>query len=823
MNTWMQDIRFALRSFAKNPGFTLAAVLSLAIGIGANTSIFSVANALLFRPLPYDSPDRLVILWNRSPGLDITQDWFSTAQYFDIKTGHHGFEQVAIAIGGNYNLTGQGNPERVGVIRVSSNLLPMLGARPALGRLLTPDEDSPGHPSTAVLTDGMWARRFGRDPHIIGKSVVINGQPYEIVGILPQSFSLPQEVLPLLDATEQAEIFLPFPLAPVAASQVRDREDYNIVGKLKPGVSLPQAQAEMDTITAGLRRQFPENYPPNGGLTFSIVPLMEQVVGNVRRSLWVLLGSVGFVLLIACANVANLMLSRAVARQQEIAVRTALGASRWHIVRQLLTESLLLSLCGGALGIFICLLSMRWIHILGIKSIPRLQDVGVDGRVLLFTLLLSVSTGILFGLVPAFRVSRLDLNSTLKDASRGSAGTSAVWGRGNNLRRLLVVSELALSVVLLIGAGLLIRSFVRLQDVSPGFNPHGVLTFDLTMTGKKYNDKQTILNTYRQLWDRLEHSPGAIAAGGVTSLPLSEAFAWTPITVEGRMPLPGEKFLNADERIVGGHYFEAMEIPLRHGRLFNEQDDTTKPIAVIVDEYMADQLWPGQDPIGKRIHIVELPSKDPWQTVVGVVGRVKQDSLDSDPRIAFYLAHTQFPTRAMTVALRGRTDPAAMLSASKKELRNLDPDLPMYYVRTMEQRVNESLARRRFSMLLLGVFASVALVLATIGIYGVMAYLVNQGTRELGIRIALGASQRNILSLVVRQGMALAFSGVTIGLAAAFLLTRLMRSLLFGVEATDPITFAGISLLLATIALLATYIPAQRAARIDPLVSLRCE
>ncbi len=823
MNTWMQDIRFALRSFAKNPGFTLAAVLSLAIGIGANTSIFSVANALLFHPLPYDSPDRLVILWNRSPGLDITQDWFSTAQYFDIKTRHHGFEQVALAIGGDYNLTGQGDPERVGVIRVSSNLLPMLGARPALGRLLTPDEDSPGHPSTAVLTDGMWARRFGRDPHLIGKSITINGQPYEIVGILPQSFSLSQEVLPLLYGTEQADIFLPLPLAPAAASQVRDHEDYNIVGKFKPGVSLPQAQAEMDTITAGLRRQFPENYPPNGGLTFSIVPLLEQVVGNVRRSLWVLLGSVGFVLLIACANVANLMLSRAVARQQEIAVRTALGASRWHIIRQLLTESLLLSLCGGAMGVFICLLSMRWIHILGIKSIPRLQDVGIDGRVLLFTLLLSVASGILFGLAPAFRVSRLDLNSTLKDASRGSAGTSAVWGRGNNLRRLLVVSELALSVVLLIGAGLLIRSFARLQDVSPGFNPHGVLTFDLTMTGRKYNDKQTILNSYRQLWERLEHSPGAIAAGGVTSLPLSEAFAWTPITVEGRTPLPGEKFLNADERIVGGHYFEAMDIPLRRGRFFNEQDDSTKPVAVIVDEYMAGQLWPGQDPIGKRIHIVELPTKDPWQTVVGVVGRVKQDSLDSNPRIAFYLPHTQFPTRSMTVALRGRTDPAVMLSVTKQELRNLDPDLPMYYVRTMEQRVNESLARRRFSMMLLGVFATVALALATIGIYGVMAYLVNQGTRELGIRIALGASQRNILSLVVRQGMALAFSGVTIGLAVAFLLTRLMRSLLFGVEATDPITFAGISLLLAMTALLATYMPARRAARIDPLISLRCE
>jgi len=822
MNAWSQDIRFALRSLAKHRWFNLAAVLSLAIGIGANTSIFSVANALLFRPLAYDNPERLVILWNRSPGLGITQDWFSTAQYFDIKAQHSGFEQVAIAIGGNYNLTGQGDPERVGAIRVSSNLLSMLGAHPALGRLLTPDEDSLGRSSTAILTNGMWARHFGRDPHIIGRSLIINGQTYEIAGVLPQSFSLSQETLPLLYGTEQAEIFLPLPLTP-AASQVRDHEDYNIIGKLRPGVSVSQAQAEMDIITARLRREFPENYPPNGGLTFSIVPLLEQVVGNVRLSLWVLLGSVGFVLLIACANVANLMLSRALARQQEIAVRTALGATRWHIVRQLLTESLLISLCGGAVGVLICLMSVKWIHVLGTKSIPRLQDVGIDGRVLLFTVLLSFASGILFGLAPALRVSRLDLNSTLKDASRGSAGTSAVWGRGNNFRRLLVVSELALSVVLLIGAGLLIRSFAHLQDVSPGFNARGVLTFDLTMTGQKYNDKQAILNTYRQIWERLEHSPGAIAAGGVTSLPLSEAFAWTPITVEGRTPLPGEKFLNADERVVGGRYFEAMEIPLRRGRFFNEQDDTTKPVAVIVDEYMAEQLWPGQDPIGKRIHIVELPSKDPWQTVVGVVGRVKQDSLDSNPRIAFYLAHTQFPSRAMMIAFRGGTSPGALLAAAKNELRILDPNLPMYYVRTMEQRVDESLARRRFSMLLLGVFASIALVLATIGIYGVMAYVVNQGTRELGIRIALGASPRNILSLVVRQGMTLAFAGVTIGLAASFMLARLIRSLLFGVRATDPITFGGISFLLATVTLLACYIPAQRAARIDPLISLRCD
>ncbi len=822
MNTLPQDTRYALRALVKNLGFTLAAVLSLAIGIGANTSIFSVANALLLRPLPYEDANRLVILWNRSPGLNITEDWFSTAQYLDIKNGHLGFEQVAIAIGGNYNLTGYGDPERVGVIRASSNLLPMLGVHPARGRLFVPDEDSPGRPATALLTDGMWARRYGRNPQAIGKSITINGLPYEVAGILPASFSLPREVLPTLYGTEQADIFLPLPLAP-NASQIRTNEDYNIVGKLKPGVTVAQAQAEMDSITARLRHDYPENYPPNGGLTFSIVPLQEQVVGNVRQSLLVLLASVGFVLLIACANVANLLLSRAVARKQEMAVRAALGATRTRIIRQLLTESVLLALCGGLLGILISMLSVKWIHALGTKSIPRLQDIVIDGRVLLFTSLLSVFSGVLFGLAPALRASRLDLNSILKDASRGSAGSNAVWGHGNNLRRLLVVCELALSVVLLIGAGLLIRSFSRLQNVQPGFNPQNVLTFDLTFTGPKYTDKQLILNIYRQLWECLERLPGVNASGGITSLPLSQAFAWTPITVEGRLPLPGEQFLNADERIVGGRYFEAMGIPLRGGRFFNEQDDIRKPRVVLVDEYMAKQLWPGQDPIGKRIHIVELKSDDPWQTVVGVVGRVKQDSLDSDPRMAFYLSHTQFPSRAMTVALHSSSDPARLVSSVRKELRTLDPDLPMYYVRTMRQHVDESLARRRFSVLLLGVFAGVALVLATIGIYGVNAYLVSQNTREIGIRVALGATERNILGMVVRHGMTLALSGVAIGLTGAFLLTRLIRSLLFGVAAFDPFTFVGVSLLLALVALLASYISARRAARIDPMVSLRCD
>jgi predicted permease len=822
MNTLAKDVIYAVRMLAKAPGFALAAILSLAIGIGANTSIFSIVNALLLRPLPYQDADRLVILWNRSPGLNITEDWFSTAQYFDIKTGHHGFEQVAIAIGGNYNLTSHGEPERVGTIRVSSNLLPMLGQTAALGRTFAADEDLPGKAATAVLSYGMWVRHYGADPHMIGQSVTLNGIPYEVVGIMPQNFSLPREVLPTLDGAEQADILVPLPL-PADAAQNRDHEDYNIMGKLKPGVSVAQAQAEMDTITARLRHDYPQTYPPNGGLTFGIVPLLEQVVGDVRPTLFILLGAVGFVLVIACANVANLLLARAVARQKEIAIRTAMGASRLRIVRQLLTESILLSLAGGVLGILFALWSLHWIHIFGPKSVPRINNIGIDRAAFLFTFFLSLLSGALFGLAPALRVSGLDLNGTLKDASRGSAGTSAVWGHGNNLRRLLVVAELALCVMLLIGAGLLIRSFGRLQSVSPGFNPGNVLTLELTLSGPKYKDPQAVLATYRDLWNRLNGLPGVTASGAVTALPLSQMFAWGPITVEGRVPPPGENFINADQRIVGGHYFGAMEIPLRSGRFFNEQDNATNPRVVIIDEYMAQQLWPNQDPLGKRIHFGGVTDKSPWQTVVGVVGRVKQYTLDSDSRIALYLPQTQYPTRAMNVVLRSGADPGALTSAVKQQIRALDNDLPLYNVRTMEQRLEESLARRRFSMLLLALFAGVALALATIGTYGVMAYLVNQGTREIGIRIALGATQMGIVRLVVWKGMALALSGVAIGLAGAFAFSRLMRTLLFGVSPDDPFTFVAISLGLALVTLLASYIQARRAARIDPIVSLRYE
>jgi putative ABC transport system permease protein len=824
MNTTLQDLRYAFRAFIATPGFTVAAVLSLAIGVGANTAIFSVASALLLRPLPYQEADRLAILWNRSPGLGILEDWFSTAQYFDIKNTHQGLEQVAIAIGGNYNLTGDGEPERIGTIRVSSNLLPLLGVHALHGKLFEPADDEPGRTGRAVLGYGTWMRRYGGDPGVIGRTLALNGQPYEVIGVLPASFTLPRETMPTLGGAEQAEILIPLPLDADAA-RIRNREDYNILGKLKPGASLDQAQREMDALTARLRQEHPDFYPANGGLTFSIVSLQEYVVGGVRRSLMILIGAVGFVLLIACANVANLLLSRALARQREVAVRAALGATRGRIVRQMLTESVLLAVAGGALGLLFAMWSLQGIRALGTDSVPRLDEIAINWQVLLFTSAVSVCSGILFGLVPAMRLSGLDLHGNLKDAGRGASGTSAVWGRGRNVRRVLVVSELALSVMLLIGAGLLVRSFIRLQQVPPGFNPVNVLTLELTMTGRKYAEPAAALETYKLLWQRLEQLPGVAAAGGVSALPLSQMMAWGPITVEGRVPAAGEKFINVDIRVASGRYFDAMQIPLRQGRLFDDHDVRTSPRVVVIDEHMGAQLWPGQDPLGKRIRTggFDATATTPWMTVVGVVGRVKQDSLDSDPRMAMYFPHAQSLSRAMNVVIRSAADASGLTAAVTREIRALDPDLPLYNVRTMSDRVDESLARRRFSMLLLTLFACVALGLAAIGVYGVMAYLVSQGTREVGIRMALGATPREIVMLVVRQGMTVAGVGVAAGLVGALAATRFMASLLFGVRSTDPVTFTTIALLLCLTALVASYVPARRAARIDPMVSLRAE
>ncbi len=822
MNLLLQDIRYGLRGLARAPGFTAIAILSLAIGIGANTGIFSIVNTLLLRSLPYKDANRLAILWNRSPGLGITEDWFSTAQYFDIKNGHHGFEDVAIAIGGNENLTSDAKPERVGTIHVSSNLLPMLGVTPAMGRLFNTSEDVKGAAGTALLSYGMWVRRYGSDPHILGKSLIVDGLQYQVIGVLPASFSLPREVLPTLGGAEQADLVLPLPLAADAA-QNRDHEDYNILGQLKRGVTATQAQAEMDTITAALRRDHADHYPPNGGLTFSIVPLSEQVVGDSRRALFVLLAAVAFVLLIACANVANLQLSRALARQKEIAVRVAIGASRLRIARQLLTESLVLSLFGGALGIALAWASLKAVRMLGPGSVPRLGFIGIDGRVLLFTLLISLIAGTLFGLAPALRVSQVDLQSALKAEGRGGSGSGAVWGRGKSLRKSLVITELALSILLLIGATLLIRSFANLQNVSPGFNPRDVLTLELTMTGAQYKNGPAVLAAYKQLFKKLSALPGVTSVGAITALPLSDMAAWGPITVEGRIPPPGENFINADVRIITGQYFQTMQIPLREGRYFAETDTKTAPLVGIVDEYMARELWPHESAIGKRVYNGGIGDHAPWITIVGVVGRIKQYTLDADSRIAIYYPQTQYTTRDMNVVLRAHGDPAATYSAVRNAIAGVDADLPIYHPVTMDQRVQNSLARRRFLMLLLSLFAALAVVLAAIGIYGVISYVVNQGTREIGIRLALGATPRLILRMVIGRGMALAVPGVIIGLVASFAATRIMRGLLFGVKPIDPLTFVAIPALLILVALVASYIPALRATRVDPTVSLHSE
>ncbi|HVD93198.1 MAG TPA: ABC transporter permease [Vicinamibacterales bacterium] len=815
------DLRDAFRGFASNRGVLVAALLSLALGVGANTAIFSVASALLLRPLPYSQADRLVILWNRSPGLGITEDWFSTGQYLDVRNAGSGLEQVAIAYGANENITGDGEPERIATLRVSSNLLPMLGVRAALGRLFTSEEDTRGPANTALLGYRTWVRRYGRDPNVVGRRIELNGRMFQIVGVLPDSFSLPHEVVPTLGNAADADIVLPFPLAPNAA-QTRNREDYNIVGRLKPGVTIGQVQMEMDHLTARLRSDFPHFYPPNGGLTFGVVPLQEQVVGSVRPSIALLVGAVACVLLIACANVANLLLSRGVSRQRELAVRAALGASRMRIVRQLLTESVVLGVAGGVLGLVVAFWGLRSMQALGSKSVPRLHEITIDGRVLLFTLALSILSSLIFGLAPAMRAARLDLQSELKDGHGASAGL-APWGRRQRTRQMLVIAELTMAVVLLVGAGLLIRSFARLQRVPPGFNADRVLTLEVTMTGRKYTDIAKVQEAYRELWTRLARVPGALAVGGVSSLPLSQMMAWGPITVEGRTAPAAERFINVDQRVVANEYFRAMEIPLREGRTFTAEDTGTGARVAIVDERMAQQLWPGGDALGKRVRTggIDASADASWITIVGVVGNIKQDALDADSRMALYLPHTQLTSRGLNLVMRSHGDPAALATAVRKEIHDLDPDLPVYNVRTMTERIDESLARRRFSMLLLSVFAVLASGLAAVGIYGVVAFLVAQGTKEMGIRMALGATPRSIGLLIVRHGLLIAGAGLVLGMAGAVVLTRLMRSLLFGVGPTDGATYLLVGALVTITALAACYLPARKAARLDPMRSLR--
>ena len=722
MHTLFQDLRFALRTLRKNMMLTVVIVASLAIGIGANSAIFSVVDALLLRPLPYPQPDRLAAVWLHSPAIGILRDWPSPGEYIDVQNENHSFEEMALAQSRTFILTGREQPERVFGLRTQSSLLEMLGAKPLLGRLLLPEEDKPGKPDVAILSERVWKRLFNADPGILGRTIVLNDNPFIVAGVLQRGFMLNAEVMPSETPMDKMDVFAPLPLGADAVKR-RGDENYNIMVRLNPGVSVKQAQADIDVIASRIR----EKDKRDASFGMHVIGLQEQVVGDVRRALLVLLGSVGLVLLIACANVANLLLTRAAGREKELAVRTALGADWRQLARQLLTESVLLGLLGGGVGLLVAQLSIYIVRAMNPGNIPRLEDIAVNGAVLMFTLGVSLTTGIVFGVAPLWRALKVDVNSSLKAGGRSGQGEGGLHLRRHSLRGLLVVSELTLSLMLLIGAGLLIRSFVRLQSVPPGFNTHHVVTMEVAAAGREYqNDKnhKPIINFYKEVETRVSHLPGVVAEGVVSALPLTGEVGWGGIDVEGYAPPPGQE-LQADIRVAGTGYFRTMEIPLRKGRFFNEDDTADKPQVVIIDEKFAQRFWPDGDPIGK--HLWFDPKKP--ITIVGVVGVVKQYGLETEGKIATYFPHQQMPGQRMFLAVRTSSEAAALASAVVSEIHAVDPDVVVYGIRTMQERMHDSLARQRFSSTMLGAFAVFALLLAAVGLYGVMSHLVTQSTR----------------------------------------------------------------------------------------------
>jgi putative ABC transport system permease protein len=800
MDTLIKDIRYGLRSLWKRPGFTVVALITLALGIGANTAIFSLINAVLIRPLPFGEPDRLVWTFGniRNGG---NRASVSPLDYLDYRHENHTFEQFAAmtSFATSANLTGSGEPERLAGSGVTGNFFQALGVQPELGRTFQLDNEHSGSDQVVVISHALWQQRFGGDRGIVNKRITLDDKSFEVIGVMPGEFDFPAA----------AQIWIPLPFDSEPGLRQRQAHFLRPIGRLKSGVSLAQAQADTDIVARRLEAAYPDT---NTGWNLRLIPLKEQIVGNVRSTLYILLGAVGFVLLIACANVANLLMAHAASRRREIALRTALGAGRLRIARQLITESVMLALFGGALGTLLAIWGVQGLVALSGDNIPATAEVKIDLTVLLFTLLTSVATGVLFGLAPTLHTMKMNLSETLKDGGR-----SGETGQRNRTRSLLVILETAVAVMLLVGAGLLIRSLVRLQRVNPGFDSSNVVTMRIDLPQKKYSTPESKTIFWEQFQSRVGALPGVETVGLVSELPLSGQPNDMPYTVEGRAAgAPNQAFDN-DFRRVNQDYFRALRIPFLRGRNFTAQEVRQGAKVLIVSESLVQQTFPDEEPLGKRL--VMSFGNQPFE-IVGIVGDIRHGSLAAPALPAMYMPTFQ---TGENVVVRARGDSAALAAAIRRELAAIDPNQPIARVRTMNEWLERSVAAPRYRTGLFVLFAGLALALSAVGIYGVMSYSVGQRTREIGVRMALGARQRNVLGLVLRQGMGLVGIGVGIGLIGAFALTRVIGSLLFDVGARDPLTFSGVAMLLAGVAFIACYLPARRAAKVDPMVALRYE
>ncbi len=803
MDTLFKDIRYATRSLLKKPGFVLIAVLTLGLGIGANTAMFTVVNAVLLRPLSYPDSERLVQLEGINPGMGITQSNMSVPDLVDWQKENRSFEHLAGYIDTGTLLVIGDEPERVRTGLVTSEFFPLLGVNPTQGRVIQAEDARAGSEVVVVLSHALWQRVFGSNPNIAGTKVTLSGTPATVVGVMPPGFDYPQ----------QAELWAAFVLSP--ETEARDNRFVSVVGRLKPDASAAQAQSELHTINQRLAQNFVDT---NQGWSVKVTNLRERLVGDLRTSLFVLLGAVAFVLLIACANVANLLLARATSRQKEIAVRTALGASRFRIVRHLLTESLLLAVVSGAIGLLLSVWMTRLLIAVSPANSPRFDEIAIDSRVFLFTFVVTILTALVFGLAPSLQLSRLGVNETLKESGR--QGTPAV--AGNRIGSLLMVTEIALSFILLVGSGLLIKSFLRLSEVSPGFNPDNLLTMRMALPPGKYQQGEPRAQAFNQIIERVKALPGVDAAGAILSLPLrGDTFnVGRSVIREGRPETPEESF-NAMFAAITPDGFRALQIPLKSGRTFTPDDNGQSTKVIVINESMARQLWPGESAIGRRIKVWR--DEKFFREVVGVVGDTKE-SLDSEAPTQMYVPYAQDGTwGTLTLTVRTKGEPTALAAAVRNEIRSVEKGVPLFNVKTMNEVVATSAAPRKTPMLLLTIYAAVAMLLAMLGIYGVTTYYVTQRTHEIGIRMALGAQIADVMRLVLRRGILLAIVGVGVGLVGSFLLTRYLTTMLFGVEPVDKFTFAGVSLVLIFVALVACYLPARRAAKVDPLVALRYE